>query len=33
MDTTNADFIDIGENGDIIAGAARISFTRFRPKR
>lgn len=30
-ETTNADFIDVGENGDIIAGAARASFTWYRP--
>jgi len=32
-ETTNADFIDVGENGDIIAGAARTSFTWYRPTR
>jgi DNA-binding beta-propeller fold protein YncE len=32
-ETTNADFIDVGENGDILAGAARNSFSWFRPTR
>jgi hypothetical protein len=32
-DTTNADFIDVGDNGDIVAGAAESHFTRYRPTR
>jgi hypothetical protein len=32
-ETTNADFLDVGANGDIVAGAARGTFTRFAPKR
>ena len=32
-ETTNADFIDVGDNGDIVAGAARTAFTWYRPTR
>jgi hypothetical protein len=32
-DTTNADFIDVGDNGDIVAGAAENHFNRYRPTR
>jgi hypothetical protein len=32
-ETTNADFIDVGEHGEIVAGAARTSFTWYRPTR
>jgi DNA-binding beta-propeller fold protein YncE len=32
-DTTNADFIDVSENGDIVAGASEDRFTRYRSTR
>ena len=32
-ETTNADFIDVLENGEIVAGAAGTSFTWYRPTR
>jgi NHL repeat len=32
-ETTNADFIDVGENGEIVAGAAGNSFTWYQPTR
>jgi hypothetical protein len=32
-DTTNADFIDVGDNGDLVAGASGNHFTRYRPTR
>jgi hypothetical protein len=32
-ETTNADFLDVGENGEIVAGAARASFTKYNPTR
>ena len=33
IDTTNADFIDVGDNGDLLAGATGTSFTWYRPAR
>jgi len=32
-ETTNADFLDIGANGDIVAGAVGTRFTLYRPTR
>jgi hypothetical protein len=31
LDTTNADFLDIGTNGDMVVGAVRTSLTLYRP--
>ena len=31
IETTNADFIDIGANGDMVAGAVRTSLMLYRP--
>src|SRR5262245_38323873 len=31
-DTTNADFIDVADNGEFVAGASENHFTRYRPK-
>jgi hypothetical protein len=33
IETTNADFIDIGANGDMVAGAVRTSLMLYRPTR
>ena len=33
IETTNADFLDIGANGDMVAGAVRTSLMLYRPTR
>jgi hypothetical protein len=33
VETTNADFLDIGANGDMVVGAVRTSLTPYRTAR
>ena len=33
LETTNADFLDIGTNGDMVVGAVHASLTLYRPPR